>query len=221
MDLCNPTGDTISTMFDSVAYIFTPRSVLTIPDEAGRHISNVYSMFGITEVHFGDDPAKIRYSGLMARTRYYEGVLNAHDLVNKRQSEMKFPPIPDSDAVQQARVALPIYQKALGKIEKRLGSEKAAAYAADLETLLGERDMKLPLLKDATLEAMRAEATRVGVQWSPGWNYAELREAIESFKAVSTLPDAPLQSPQVSESAPGPNPLIHIDDLTEGVFSKL
>lgn len=223
MDLCNPTGDTIKTMFDSVPYIFKPRSVMTLPDEAGRHVAALWGKYGIVEVHFGDDADKIRYTGLLARCTYYRGVLEGHDLVNERQKEMKFPPIVDSDAVKQAKVAYPIYQKALGKIEERLGTDAAAAYAADLVALLEEQAPKLPLIKDATLTQLRDEATRLGITWQPAWNYLELREAIESTKAVAAMAPVTVGEPAASgiNVVPGPEPGVLPETLANAPFNQI
>jgi hypothetical protein len=223
MDLCNPTGDTINTMYDSVPYVFQPRSVMTLPDDAGRHVQQQGARFGIVAVHFGDDPDKIRYSGLLARVKYYRAVLEGHALVNARQVEMKFPPIVESDSVRQARIALPIYEKALGQVEDRLGNEAAEAYASDLEQLLLEAAPNLPQLKDATLTQLRDEATRVGVDWKPAWNYIELREAIEAAKLTASLPPAPASAPSPSgiNVTPGPDPNSAPDDLAGGAFTRM
>lgn len=226
MDLCNPTGDTLNGMFDSVSYIFAPRSVITLPDEAGRHVAAALAKYGLVEVHFGDDSGKIRYAGLRARVMYYRQILEGHELVNTRQAELKFPPIVESDAVKQARIALPIYEKALGKIELQIGVDRAAAYAKELETMLNEIDVKLPELKDATLTQMRDEATRLGIEWQPGWNYIELREAIESHKAVSELAPVPVTPTSPTSASgmnvvPGPDPNMAPDELAGGPFSRI
>lgn len=225
MDLCNPTGDTIRTMFDSVPYIFGPRSVLTVPDEAGRHIHAQGSRFGLVEVHFGDDADKIRYVGLRARMIYYNTILEGHKRLNEQQAEKKFPPIVDSDAVRQARIAFPIYEKALGKLEEKLGDEAAAAYQKDLEAMLLQEAIPLPQLKDASLTMMRDECTRLGIAWKPGWNYIELREAIEAQKAVSQVapaaitPGPPAASGIAVQSGPDPN--VAPDALVDSPFTRI
>lgn len=226
MDLCNPTGDKISLMFDGVPYIFKPQSVMTLGDEAGAHCLALGAKFGIVRVQWGDDAEKVRYTGLRARYLYYAKVIEEHELVNARQTELKFPPITDSDSVRQAKIAAPIYKKALGKMEDRLGNEAAAAYAADLEAVLAEAAPKLPHIKDATLDQLRAEATRLGIQWQPGWNYVELREAIESARLTAALPPAPVgpdlaPGPGLSAPVVGPNPDIAPDALTSGDFTRI
>lgn len=224
MDLCNPTGDTIRTMFDSVPYIFGPRSVLTVADEAGRHIGAQGSRFGLVEVHFGDDPDKIRYVGLRARMLYYRNVLEGHKRMNAQQAEKKFPPIEESDAVKQAKIAFPIYEKALGKLEEQLGDEAAAAYQKDLEAMLLEEAIPLPQLKDASLTAMRDECTRLGIDWKPGWNYMELREAIEAQQAVNKLAPAAIDGPPAPSGmqvVPGPQPGVSPDALVNDPFTRI
>ena len=217
MDLCNPTGDRIPMMYDSTPYIFEPRSVLTLPEDAGRHIADAGLKYGIVVVHFGDDPDKIRYSGLKARVLYYQQVLQGHRAMNQRQDELRFPAIVESDAVRQAKVALPIYEKALGNMEDKMGNEATLIYTKDLENLLSESTVKLPELKDASLTQMRDEASRVGVDWKPGWNYIELRQAIESAKSVAGMPrvGVPANAPSVAP------PKAPEDELASSPFTNL
>ena len=131
----------------------------------------------------------------------------------------------DSDSVRQARIAFPIYEKALGKLEDKLGDEAAAVYAKDLEALLLEESIPLPKLKDASLTAMRDECTRLGIEWKPGWNYIELREAIEAQKAVAQVAPAPITSEAPATSGiavqPGPNPDIAPDALVNDPFTRI
>lgn len=217
MDIVNPTGDTIRGGYDGVPYVFPPRKILVVGDEAGRHLINTCGRFGLVEVHFGDDPEKIRYAGLHARILYYRQTLDGHEAVNARQAEMKFPPIPDSDAVRQARVALPIYEKFCKVMEERLGQQAMKAYERDLERILAG-DVEAPSLNHMTIDDLRAEASRLGIDWKPEWSPIELREAIGHRVTAPQIAPVMIPSPSGSASIPGPMPGVAPEGL-DGGFS--
>lgn len=224
MDLCNPTGDVIRGMFDSVSYTFKPRAILTVPDEAGLHLLAQLKKYGVVDVHFGDEPDKIRYAGLLARTIYYRQILEDHKIANARQEELKFPRLVESDAVKQARLALPLYESHLQKLHDKFGGEAEAAYAKDLEEILDDATMRVPTLADAHIGQLREEATKRGIEFGIHWTAHDLRTAINEFdrnpKPVEKQAE-PTPAGGVSGSVvvPGPNPDVPPDDLG-GAFTR-
>lgn len=223
MEIVNPTAATISLMCDSVPYTFKPRSVMTVSDEHGRHLMIRGGRVGLVEARFGDDLDQIRYVGLKARVAYYKQVLRQHERVNNEMTEKKWPLIPDSPAVKQAKLDLYAYEAALSKLESKLGSNADEHYKADLQRLLddptapaqapGPGPETTTSLDDLDLDGLRAAAQGVGIDVNPKWNTVTLKARIqEAMKATTEealghleRTDTPAHK-GTAGSAPGPSP---------------
>lgn len=227
MEIANPTGDTITLSYDSIPYTFEPKSVLSLSDEAGRFLAATGKRFGLVPVHFGADVSQIRLAGLRARLFYYRRILAEHELTNALQVEKKFPPIQDSDAVRQAKLAEPIYAQAVAKLEEKLGVEADREYKRDLAEVLEDAALQVPALAEGTIDDLRNEYERVaGVSPSMAWNGKTLRARIRDAQAEAeqrrTVKTSARNSagPSGSATEPGPAPGMAPDDLLSGPLTR-
>lgn len=185
MDVINGTLDPIRAMFDAAEYSFDPFEISSVSEEAGQFLCAKFNHLGLAPVRFGDDPDKIKLHCMTQRRAHFRRVLAQHESAQARQKKKEFDPLPDSDAVIQAKRQLPFYDEAIGRLEAKLGKQGEAEHKAKMQELM-ESPSDAPQLEDASLEQLREEARRRGINFNIRWNRAKLLLELKRAPAAAS-----------------------------------
>lgn len=175
---CNPRP--VTTMYDGVLYEFPPFDVLSLTEDAGRHIAHKYKRKGLVAVRYGDDPDQVKLRGLSELARWLRSGLRRHESINALQAEKKFPPLPEDDHVREAQRDLEAIEREIENMRRSMGVDEQKKAQEEIAAAFEKgRGAQMPDLEDCKIEELRRIARDRGVRFNVRWGRKRMRQAIE------------------------------------------
>jgi hypothetical protein len=181
MDLLNASLKEITQRFDSMPYTIPPLEWTTVSDEAGRFLSEKCKNLGIVPIRYNDNIDELKIKGMERALARYMRAVEHHERTNQRQEELKFPPLPASQIVREAKEQIPALKQAIATLRARVGDKAAEERVEKLAELTDQAisgRSELPGLNELPVEKLREEARKEKLDFKPSWTRKMFIEAL-------------------------------------------
>jgi len=191
MDLINATAETLKQEFDSVEYVFPAGEVVTVPEDAGKHILSKLGYTGLQPILWNSSQVELRRIAVEARLKFHRFQVAVHERANRVQKERNFPPLEDPEGVIQARIYIPQYEAALEEIRKLQAETDAEVLASQAKEALSKPLPMPPSLAELPIEELRKIAKDCGITVDRKWDRRTLMKLIFDARGKPEEPRRP------------------------------